>query len=276
MGLANFLLLSYSTQPLKCKKPASHFFMLKAPKTDKPAKVQGEWAVLIMAGNLLLVSNYAVAAVARLKQIVPPGARRFQRSVGLEFFASYGLTPAQGAWLTEAKLFNGSWQLLHDYRRPILEALTLEYAEVWTVEQGKAERQPARPPKLQPPLDPLRFGLAENVQTPLSWAKSYALYCHRHRTFEVTPCQDVGILQEATDIKTKDGHKASFLLRASRRTLLRARRKQTSYYLADGGDIIRLGRDAEGAQVAQTVIESQRLALVIRAATNLHPPSTEL
>ncbi len=250
--------------------------MLKAPKPEKQAKVQGEWAVLIMAGNLLLVSNYAAAAVARLKQIVPPGARRFQRSVGPEFFASYGLNPAQGAWLTEAKLFNGSWQLLHDYRRPILEALTLEYAEVWTVEQGKAERRPARAPKLQPPLDPLRFGLTENVQTALSWAKSYSLYCHRHRTFEIAPCQDVGILQEATDVKTKDGRKASFLLRASRHTLIRARRKQTSYYLAGDGDITRLGRDEEGAQVAQSVIESQRLALVIRAASNLHPPATEL
>ena len=65
-------------------------FMLKAPKSEKQVKAQGEWAVLIIAGNLLLVSNYAAAAVTQLKQIAPPGALRFQRSVGPEFFASYG------------------------------------------------------------------------------------------------------------------------------------------------------------------------------------------
>lgn len=275
--------------------PTSSKFVTIDPTTKK---IAGEWAVLVTAGNLLLISDYAAATVERLKQIIPPGARRFYRNVSADFLAAYGFNPPQSEWLVESRLFNGLWELLYDYRRPLLDALTLEHSEVWTVEQSQVERLTARAPHSspQPPIDPEKFGLGPSVEVLLSWAKSYSLYCHRHRQFEVRPCPDAGVLvtlpkpaksQTATSaessgqadlnptllsnlVHTKDGRPASFVAKAPLHTLVRARRQQTSYYMLDKDDIVRLGRDEAGAAIAHSVIESQRLALVIRAAQSMH------
>lgn len=255
---------------------------------DKQSEeVRGEWAVLISAGNLLLISNYATAAVERLKLIVPPGARRFYRKVNAEFFTAYGLNQNQSEWLLESKLFSGAWEVLEEYRRTLLSALTLEYPEVWTVEQSQSERLPARAPRTDPPIDPTRFGLGPPTEIALSWAKSYALYCHRHRRFETTPCKDAGVLipvpkpdktssdsDAAAPPRTKDNRPASYILKSPLHTLIKGQRQQTSYYMAGEKDIIRLGRDEDGEQRIKSIIQSQRLDLVLRAAKNLRPHSS--
>lgn len=256
------------------------------PKNKKePEEIRGEWAVLISAGNLLLISNYATAAVERLKLIVPPGARRFYRKVNAEFFAAYGLNQTQSDWLVEAKLFNGAWEILEEYRRPLLTALTLEYPEVWTVENQQSERLAARAARTNPPIDPERFGLGQSVEIALSWAKTYNIYCHRHRRFETTPCKDAGVLipvpkpdktqpEAEKPLRTKDNRPAAYILRAPLHTLIKAQRQQTSYYMAGNDDIMRLGRDETGEQRVASIIQSQRLALVLRAAKNLRPHSS--
>jgi hypothetical protein len=239
-------------------------------KESKTQKNQNEasWCVLFEAENLYVVGVYRERAVAILKMIVPPGARRFYRQAGSEFFAPFQLSPAQKEWLIEAKLFKGAWQVLSDYRRALVEALTVEYKEVWLVEEGQSRRLEQQL-LTSLPSQAERYGLGPMVNLNLGWARSFALYCHRHRAFEVNPCKDAGVLSEApipTGSKRKRG---DTLLRAPRNTLIRARRQQTSYYLAQEGEVQRLGRDEEGEQAAEVVIQGQRLALVLRAAQTI-------
>lgn len=226
------------------------------------------WCVLIAAENLYVVGTYRERAVAIIKMSVPPGARRFYRQAGPEFFAPFNLSPAQVEWMIEAKLFKGAWQVLSDYRRVLVEALTVEYKEVWLVENGASRRLEQQLLTTAPSLAE-KYGLGPVVELNLGWARSFALYCHRHRTFEVKPCKEAGILSEASIPEGSKRKRGDIYLRAPRNTLIRARRQQTSYYMAQTGEVQRLGRDEEGEVAAERAIQGQRLALTLRAAQHL-------
>jgi len=243
----------------------------KQAKTKKSPQSEASWCAVMATDNLYIVGAYRERAVALLKLIVPPGARRFHRQAGPEFFSGFGLSSLQVEWLVEARLFKGAWQVLSDYRRPLLEALTVEYKEIWLVEAGQSRRLEL---KLGTSTSSLaeKYPIGPTVGLNLGWARSFALYCHRHRTFEIQPCTDVGVFSEAAPpegSKRKHGDK---LLRAPRHSLIRARRQQTSYYLAEEGEVIKLGRDEEGEKVAQSVIEGQHLALILRAGRAITAP----
>lgn len=229
------------------------------------------WCVLIVAENLYVVGAYRERAVAVLKLIVPPGARRFYRTAGPEFFAPFGLSPAQVEWLIASKIFNGAWQVLSDYRRALVEAMTVEYKEVWLVEDGQPRRMEQELIVSAPSLAE-KYELGPLVSLNLGWARSFALYCHRHRTFEPQPCKEAGVFSEAPVPPGSKRKKGDMWLRAPRHTLIRARRQQTSYYLAQEGEVIRLGRDEAGEAAAHEAIQGQRLGLVLRAARAITAP----
>ncbi len=227
------------------------------------------WCVLLVTESFIyIVGAYRERAVAILKLIVPAGARRFYRQAGPEFFAPFELAPAQIEWLTEARLFKGAWQVLEDYRRTLLEAMTVEYKEVWLVENGQSRRLELDLLTVPPSLAD-KYGLGPTISLNLGWARSFALYCHRHRTFEIQPCKEVGILSEAPIPETSQRKKGDILLRAPRNTLIRARRQQNSYYLAQEGEVLKLGRDEAGEAATEPVIQGQRLALTLRAARTM-------
>jgi hypothetical protein len=226
------------------------------------------WCVLIDTENLYIVGAYRERAVAILKLIVPPGARRFYRQAGPEFFVPLNLSPTQVDWLVEARLFKGAWQVLSDYRRSLIEALTVEYKEVWLVENGQSWRLEQELLTTTPSLAE-KYGLGSTVGLNLGWARSFALYCHRHRTFEVQPCKETGLFSETPLPEGSKRKRGDTFLRAPRNTLIRARRQQTSYYLAQEGEVTRLGRDEAGEEAANTAIQGQHLGLVLRAARTI-------
>ncbi|HEX2913935.1 MAG TPA: hypothetical protein VH186_24235 [Chloroflexia bacterium] len=235
-------------------------------RVTKPAN----WCVMLVTENLFIVGDYRPLAVELLKETVPGGARRFYRTAGPEFFTHFPLSPAQIHWLQEAKLFNGTWELLREYRRPLLDVLALEYPQVWIVENG--ESRPYQLPASQELPDAETYAFGPPVVMPLTWARSYSLYCHRHRTWEVDPCKDAGRIVEKP-LPQAEGSEPpkkkkwpDLELHAPRNTLVRASRKQVSYYLAQQGEPQRLGRDAEGETAARKIIEAQRLAILLRAA----------
>ena len=199
---------------------------------------------------------------------MPGGARRFHRTAEPEFLAQYGLSPTQIAWLQEARLFNGAWEVLREYRRTLLDVLSLEYPQVWLVENGQP-RHYQLPAEVEQP-DAERYALGPSVIMPLSWARSYALYCHRHRGWEIQPCKDAGVIVEREAAKPPSASKKKWPdleLHAPLNTLARASRQQTSYYLTAPVEPVRLGRDAEGEAQASRVIDAQRLALLLRAGS---------
>ncbi|MEI6043256.1 MAG: hypothetical protein WCS37_02575 [Chloroflexota bacterium] len=230
---------------------------------ERQSQPEESWCVVIATENLYVVGTYRERAVAILKLIVPPGARRFYRQAGPEFFVPLHLSPLQVAWLVEAQLFKGAWQVLSDYRRPLIEALTVEYKEVWLVENGQSWRLEQGLLTTMPSLVE-KYNLGPVVELNLGWARSFALYCHRHRTFEVDPCS--GLFSEAPVPEGSKRKRGDTLLRTPHNTLIRARRQQTSYYLAQEGEVTRLGRDKEGEEATNPVIQGQRLGLVLRAA----------
>ena len=244
---------------------------LKPKPKKRKARTVGNWCVLINAENLLVVGDYRPLAVELLKQVVPGGARRFHRTAEPEFLAQYGLSQTQIAWLLEARLFNGAWEVLREYRRTLLDVLSLEYPQVWLVENGQA-RHYQLPAEVEQP-DAERYALGSLVTMPLSWARSYALYCHRHRSWETQPCKDAGVIVEretTPDSKPASASKKKWPaleLHAPLNTLARASRQQTSYYLTAPVEPVRLGRDAEGETQANRVIDAQRLSLLLRAGT---------
>jgi hypothetical protein len=247
---------------------------------EKPARKKRErpapgWCVIIEAGELYVIGGYRPLAVELLKSVAPGGARKFYRSVNEEFFNQFPLNPAQVAWLTEAGYFNGVWQVLHEYRRNLLNALAIEYPEIWLVENGRAT--PRRLPADKIQSDSEKYAFGPHIVMPLTWAKSYALYCHRHKSWELQPCKEAGVIVEkpvvepevsAKPSKKKPGKKKwpDLELHAPKNTLVRARRKQVSYYLAAENEPVRLGRDAAGEAASRQVIEAQRLAILLRAA----------
>lgn len=223
---------------------------------------------MLVADNLLVTGGYRALAVELLKTIVPGGARRFYRTAGVEFFASYPLSETQKQWLKEAKLFNGSWEVLREYRRPLLDVLALEYPEVWIVEAGKS--RPYQLPASLTQSEAEKYALGPALVMPLSWARSHALYCHRHHTWEAQPCKEAGIIAELPPKDpTKPKKWPDLELHAPRNTLVRASRQQVSYYLAAEKEPVRLGRDTEGETAANRVIEAQRLDLVLRAGRTM-------
>ncbi len=245
-----------------------------AETKERKKRPPESWCVLVAAENLYVVGAYRERAVAILKMIVPPGARRFYRQAGPEFFVPLHLSATQVDWLVEAKLFKGAWQVLSDYRRALIEALTVEYKEVWLVENGKSRRLEQELLTSQASLAE-QYGLGAPISLNLGWARSFALYCHRHRAFEAQPCKEAGILTEAPIPAGSKRKRGDIHLRAPLNTLIRARRQQTSYYLAQEGDVLRLGRDEEGESAAEVAIQGQRLALTLRAARAITAPGVE-
>lgn len=222
-----------------------------------------------------MIGGYRPLAVDLLKQVAPGGARKFYRTATPEFFSQFSLKPAQVTWLQEAGYFNGVWEVLREYRRKLLGALSAEYPEIWVVENGKARAHQLPAGAAQSSAAKYAFG--PHIVMPLTWARSYALYCHRHRAWEVQPCKEVGTIIEkpVSQVEPPAGEtkKAArkkkwpdLELHAPQNTLVRARRKQVSYYLAAENEPVRLGRDAEGEGVSRQVIEAQRLAIMLRAA----------
>lgn len=262
------------------------------PRRKKQARPVGNWCVLLEADSLYVVGEYRPLAVELLKQVVPGGARRFYRSVGPEFFSTFSLNQAQVNWLGEAKFFNGTWEVLREYRRPVLDVLSLEYPEIWLVENGQS--RPHQLPADQEEPAAQKYALGSVIVMPLAWARSYTLYCHRHHTWETNPCKEAGVIAERetkgqdkgvskVEAKTKEASKLAeeiaeeeatpkkkkwpdLELHAPSNTLVRATRQQVSYYLAAVGEPVRLGRDAAGETASRPIIEAQRLALVLRAA----------
>ncbi len=256
-----------------------------SPKKRRPRPPGGTWCVVIVTDSVFVVAQYRPLAVELLKTVVPGGARRFYRSVGPEFFSKFPLNSTQMTWLTEARLFNGTWETLREYRRPILDVLSLEYPEVWLVEGGQS--RPYQLPASYTESLSQKYALGPQVVMPLPWARSYSLYCHRHRTWESQPCKDVGLLVEASpkppakavapgeeqEVRPKSDEEArpkkkkwpSLELHAPQNSLVRASRDEISYYLANAGERIRLGRDSVGETAARQVEDAQRLALVLRA-----------
>jgi hypothetical protein len=237
---------------------------------EKPKKKlkrpEESWCILLVTAEFIYVAGaYRERAVAILKMIVPPGARRFYRQAGPEFFAPFALAPTQVQWLVEAKFFKGAWQVLNDYRRALIEAMTVEYKEVWLVEAGQSRRLELDLITNTPSLAE-KYGLGPVVSLNLGWARSFALYCHRHRTFEAQPCKEAGVFSEAPIPVGSKRKKGDILLRAPQNTLIRARRQQTSFYLAQPDEVLKLGRDEAGENAAEPAIQGQRLALTLRAA----------
>lgn len=241
-------------------------------KRERPP---ANWCVILEAGELYVIGGYRPLAVDLLKQVAPGGARKFYRTVNTEFFNQFPLKPAQVVWLEEAGYFNGVWQVLREYRRKLLSALSIEYPEIWLVENGKARLHQLPPGITQSPTEKYAFG--PHIVMPLTWARSYALYCHRHRAWEIQACKEAGIITEkplnpveqASDTPKKTARKKKWPdleLHAPQNTLVRARRKQVSYYMAAQNEPVRLGRDAEGESASLQVIDAQRLAILLRAA----------
>lgn len=223
----------------------------------------------MLAGeNLFIVGGYRALAVELLKVVVPGGARRFHRSVGPEFFSQFPLSEAQKNWLTEAKFFSGTWEVLREYRRPLLDVLGLEYPEVWLVEEGQSRPHQLTAGMAQSEAE--KYALGPTVVMPLTWARSYSLYCHRHRTWEVQPCKEAGVIAELPHDPPKKW--PDLELHAPQNTLVRASRQYASYYLAAEKEPIRIGRAAEGETAARQVIQAQRLGLVLRAARTMTNP----
>ncbi len=235
---------------------------------EKKERGEESWCVLISAENLFIVGPFRERGVAVLKLIVPQGARRFYRKVDAHFFAPFELATNQVEWLVEAGLFKGAWEVLSDYRRTLVEALAVEYKEVWLVEAGQARRLELDLLPSNPSLAE-KYGLGPLVTVKLGWARSFAVYCHRHRVFELKPCKGAGILAELPIPPASKRKRGDIVLKAPANTLIRANRQQSSYYLAQEDDFGRLGRDEAGELAAQEVIQSQRLALTIRAARTL-------
>jgi hypothetical protein len=241
-------------------------------KRERPP---ANWCVILEAGELFVIGGYRPLAVELLKQVAPGGARKFYRSPGLDFFSQFPLKPAQMVWLQEAGYFNGVWEVLHEYRRKLLTALSAEYPEVWLVANGKARLHQLPPGAVQSDTEKYAFG--PHIIMPLTWARSYALYCHRHRAWEIEACKEAGVITERPVSQVEQAGESlkkaarrkkwpDLELHAPKNTLVRARRKQTSYYLAAENEPVRLGRDAEGESVSRQVIEAQRLAILLRAA----------
>lgn len=241
-------------------------------KRERPPS---NWCVILEAGELFVVGGYRPLAVELLKQVAPGGARKFYRTATPEFFSQFPLKPAQIDWLQEAGYFNGVWVVLREYRRKLLNALAIEYPEVWLVENGKAHFHQLPPGATQ--SEAVKYAFGPHIVMPLTWARSYALYCHRHRAWEIDACKEAGVITErplsqpeqAEESPRKAARRKKWPdleLHAPRNTLVRARRKQTSYYLAAENERVRLGRDAEGESIARKVIDAQRLAILLRAA----------
>lgn len=240
--------------------------------SKKRERPEASWCVVLEAGELYVIGGYRPLAVELLKQVAPGGARKFYRTVNAEFFNQFHLKPAQSAWLEEAGYFNGVWQVLHEYRRNLLNALSIEYPEVWLVEHGTAKLRQLPPGVTQSPTE--KYGFGPHIVMPLSWAKSYAIYCHRHKAWEIQACKEAGVIVEKPVDEAKEKAKKStgkkkwpdLELHAPQNTLVRVRRKQVSYYMAAPGEPVRLGRDAEGDAASRKVIEAQHLAILLRAA----------
>ena len=241
-------------------------------KRERPP---ASWCVVLEAGELYVIGGYRPLAVELLKQVAPGGARKFYRTVNADFFNQFPLKPAQVAWLDEAGYFNGAWQVLREYRRNLLSALSIEYPEIWLVEHGKARLY--RLPDGQTESPAVKYAFGPHIVMPLTWAKSYAIYCHRHKAWEIQACKEAGIIvekpvepvEQAGEKPKKAPRKKKWPdleLHAPQNTLVRARRKQVSYYLAAPGEPVRLGRDAEGESASRQVIDAQRLAILLRAA----------
>lgn len=247
----------------------------ETPGRKRRERPPATWCVIIEAGELYVLGGYRPLAVELLKSVAPGGARKFYRSVSAEFFNQFPLNPTQVGWLTEAGYFNGVWQVLHEYKRHLLNALAVEYPEIWLVENGKAV--PRRLPSGQVRSDAEKYKFGPHIVMPLTWAKSYALYCHRHKAWESQPCKEAGVIVEKPVVETPPSDKPSkkkpgkkkwpdLELHAPQNTLVRARRKQTSYYLAAPDEPVRLGRDAEGELASRGVIDAQHLAILLRVA----------
>ncbi len=245
------------------------------PKKSRPPRHAADWSVMIISDSLYITGDYRELAVGLLKAVVPGGARRFYRKVGPEFFSRFALSTAQVAWLEEAHLFNGTWEVLREYRRQVLEALSAAYPEVWLVENGQS-RHYQLPVEVQTP-DLEAYALGANTVMPLTWARTYSLYCHRHQAWESQPCKDVGLIVERPGTLDRSGSEASVVnpkkkkwpdleLHAPLNTLVRASRQQTSYYRCAPSEPVRLGRDQAGEVAVRRVIDTQRLSLVLRAA----------
>jgi hypothetical protein len=245
------------------------------PARKKRERPPASWCVIIEAGELYVIGGYRPLAVELLKSVAPGGARKFNRTVNPEFFSQFPLNPAQISWLTDAGYFNGVWQVLREYRRNLLNALAIEYPEIWLVQNGLAV--PRRLPEGVKQSDSEKYAFGPHIVMPLTWAKSYALYCHRHKTWEMQPCKEAGVIVEkpvteaekpAKSSKKKPGKKKwpDLELHAPKNTLVRARRKQVSYYLAAENEPVRLGRDEEGESASRQVIDAQRLAILLRVA----------
>jgi hypothetical protein len=245
----------------------------KSAKKKSAAANAADWCVLIITPvNIFVIADYKPIAVELLKSVVPGGARRFFRTAGVEFFRQFPLNEAQVSWLREARYFNGVWEVMPDYRRSLLNMLTLEYGEVWLVEEGIARSYQL--PADVPASDSETYALGANVIMPLSWAKSYALYCHKHRAWETEqPCKDAGVIVTLPSDPPKKW--ADHELHAPQNTLVRATRQQISYYLTAPAEPVRLGRDAEGEKAVQRVMNAQRLALLLRAAKVMSKPLYE-
>src|SRR5947209_7262632 len=222
------------------------------PKSEERREQPESWCVLIAAEHLYIVGAYRERGVALLKMIVPPGARRFYRKAEPAFFSPFGLSASQVEWLVEARLFKGAWEVLSDYRRSLVEALSVEYKEVWLVEDGKSRRLELGLATSAPSLAQ-KYGLGPPTSLNLGWARSFALYCHRHRAFEVRPCKEAGILSEAPIPEGSKRKRGDSLLRAPVNTLVRASRQQNSYYLVQENDYLRLGRDQAGQEATRPV-----------------------
>ena len=245
---------------------------IRKPRSRK-VRQGGNWCVMLVTDSLFVVGDYRPLAVELLKTVVPGGARKFYRTAGAQFFGQFPLNPAQIAWLQEARMFNGAWELLREYKAGLLNALALEYPEVWVVERGEA--RPYQLPHAAGNSAAEELGLGQPVVMPLSWARSHSLYCHRHRTWETRPCKENGQVV-ITGTLTRDGKKKKWPdreLHAARNTLVRASRQQASYYLTAPGEPVKLGRDEEGEAQASRVIDAQRLALLLRAARVMTRPA---
>ncbi len=232
----------------------------------------GSWCVMLVTESLFVVGDYRPLAVELLKTVVPGGARKFYRTVGPDFFKQFPINSAQQTWLQEARMFNGAWELLREYKAGLLNALGMEYPEVWIVEGGQA-RPFQLPPDAQSSSSE-EYGLNSAIVMPLSWGRSHSLYCHRHRTWETRPCPEIGQIV-ITGRLTRDGKKKKWPdreLHAPRNTLVQASRQQTSFYLARPDEPVKLGRDEEGEAMAQKIIDAQRLALLLRVARIMTQP----
>jgi hypothetical protein len=229
------------------------------------------WCIILIADNLFIIGGYRPLAVELLKTVVPGGARRFHRRAESEFFAQFPLTEPQTQWLQEARLFNATWEILREYRRTLLNVLALEYSEVWLVEAGQSHSHQL--PEGMSQSEALQYTLGSQLIMPLTWARSYTLYCHRHRTWEAHPCKEAGVIAEvAPPDQAKPKKWPDLELHAPHNTLLRASRQQVSYYLAAEHEPLRLGRDDVGEAASRRVIQAQRLALTLRAARAMTAP----